>query len=151
MSVDTAKLRELWKELERSPEVPAEQCDRCGAPGGSGHNFACSERIAWLQRRSNELDSLPALADEIDRLRKLLVLIERSVGDDFCEDLECRVAFHAEKMTETEKTAHGKLSWIYRIVHSHIDSHSCYHVHDDWRKETAEVLAAIAAQPNEGK
>ena len=71
----------------------------------------------------------------------LLQLIESIVGDDFCEDLDCRAAFHGEKLSATEKTAHGKLSMIYRIVHSHITEHTCYSVHDDWRALTLDWMA----------
>src|SRR3990167_9165465 len=65
-------------------------------------------------------------------------------GDDFCEDLDIRVAFDKKQsFTATELACHEKLSRIYRIAHSHDRAASCYHVHENWRKE---VRAAIAAR-----
>ncbi len=74
----------------------------------------------------------------------ILELIERIVGDDFCEDLDCRVAFQGETLTSTEKMAASKLALIYRITHSHIPTHSCHNEHDDWRKEAAALMAREA-------
>lgn len=79
----------------------------------------------------------------------LLAVIERIVGDDFCEDLDCRVAFQPETLTDTEKTAMAKLGLIYRIAHSNVTHHSCYRVHDDWRK-AAEKLVADYLEGNHG-
>lgn len=63
-----------------------------------------------------------------------LQLIELIVGDDFCEELDIRAVFHPEALSPENKTAHEKLSLIYRIAHSHTP-HSCSEVHDDWRDD----------------
>lgn len=65
---------------------------------------------------------------------KILQAIEDICADDFCEDLEMRQ--HAGEISESATTAAEKLAAIYRIAHSHNTSHSCYPVHDDWRKST---------------
>jgi len=63
----------------------------------------------------------------------VIAAIDSLASDDFCADLDMVMAFHPEQLTEREKTASGKLSVIYRLAHSFNRSHSCYHVHDDWR------------------
>lgn len=73
---------------------------------------------------------------------ELLELIERIVGDDFCEDLSCRVNFdnfrnNAENIKMLVK-AHNKLSDIYTFVHSHNKKTVCNHSHQTWRNEAIE-------------
>lgn len=60
--------------------------------------------------------------------------IERIVGDEFCHDAECRLAFHPEEIPENERVAIRKLLDVYAVVHAYNRRHSCYHVHDDWRR-----------------
>jgi hypothetical protein len=39
-----------------------------------------------------------------------------------------------------KKRMADKLTAIYRFAHSSIEYHSCYTVHDNWRKEAVELL-----------
>lgn len=68
--------------------------------------------------------------------QKALILIEHIVSDDFCEDLEMK-AFH-KTLSEDEKIIVEKFGLIYRYAHSILKYHSCYNVHDTWRKELEE-------------
>lgn len=70
----------------------------------------------------------------------VLEVIEAIVADDFCEEADCRLAFHPEELGANERIAIEKLMPIYRIVHSNDARHSCHHVHAVWRKETENVL-----------
>lgn len=76
----------------------------------------------------------------------LLETIERIVADDFCEDLDCMVAFHPDDLTEREKVCYEKLSAVYRLVHSLNAAHSCHHVHKPWRKEALKLLRNTQAE-----
>lgn len=66
----------------------------------------------------------------------VLEVIENIVGDDDCVmwDLEnANRRFRGDK-----KRMANKLSAVYRLAHSAIDTHSCFGVHEDWRKEGRE-------------
>lgn len=71
--------------------------------------------------------------------QQALSTIERLCGDDFCEVLDMR----SNELTGDLKTAHEKLSAIYRIAHSLVASHICFENHDDWRKEAEETAKAL--------
>ena len=81
------------------------------------------------------------MANKVKRLsRKALLValevIELTAGDDACETWEMENAnkrFRGEK-----KQMHQKLMAIYRIAHSVNETHPCFHVHEDWRKEAEE-------------
>ncbi len=66
---------------------------------------------------------------------RVIAAIDRLAGDEFCADLEFRLAFHPEKLTSTEKEAAEKLGRIYILAHAFNRSNSCYSVHESWRKE----------------
>lgn len=105
---------------------------------GNGDDVcACTQDIAT---------ALVALANRSvpsgDADQMALSAIEHTVGDDFCEDLDCIAAFHPETMSDREKSCHDKLSLVYKIAHSHRTGSICYDKHDDWRKLAREVLAA---------
>jgi hypothetical protein len=69
---------------------------------------------------------------------QVLQAVERICGDADCEELEW--SFCTGNLTiEDAKTAVSKLGDIYRLVHSHDQTHSCYSVHEAWRKEAEEV------------
>lgn len=74
-----------------------------------------------------------------DLMTELLTAIEHQCGDEFCEDLDCTIAFGEEpgmdpRLIEAQK----RLSRIYILAHGHNKSHTCYRVHDDWRRELHE-------------
>lgn len=92
---------------------------------------------AALSDESAGGDSINALKDQA-----ILAAIERVTADDFCEDLDMR----QEDLSGDLKTAHEKISLIYRMAHSHVRAHSCFHVHGDWRQLTAEQATASASE-----
>lgn len=65
---------------------------------------------------------------------KCLNAIEKISGDDFCEQVDWDM-FKNRLKTEKEKIMANKLLKIYRLSHSHIKTHFCYHVHKNWRAE----------------
>lgn len=81
-------------------------------------------------------------AEEMLSDQQVIELISNITGDEFCEDLNMTLTFmeeHDIKFSHNQlmnllKEAHGKLSDIYVIAHSHNRQSSCYKVHDSWRK-----------------
>jgi hypothetical protein len=73
--------------------------------------------------------------------QQTIEIIDLLTGDDFCMDLEMRNA--DAPLTGDLKIAFDKLSRIYRIAHAQVQSHSCFEVHDDWRREAAQTFAAL--------
>ena len=63
----------------------------------------------------------------------ILAKIEDIVSDDFCHDMEMDLLYETCG-TKNEKIAYEKLSLIYKIVHANNKAHTCYYVHDNWRK-----------------
>lgn len=78
--------------------------------------------------------------------QRVIHAISRLTGDDFCEELDIRAAFHSEELTERERVCHAKLSAIYQLAHSHDRSASCYRVHDNWRAELPKYEADEAKE-----
>ena len=71
---------------------------------------------------------------------KALRVVEALVSDDFMENMEMReldqpIVASQEDIILMVK----KLRMIYRFIHSTQEDHSCYRVHDDWRKELETV------------
>jgi hypothetical protein len=77
-----------------------------------------------------ELKSAYAALDAIDLV----------VSDDFCEDLDMRVAFDPENLSPDLLAANAKISQVYKIAHSESPNHCCYQVHDDWREIKHQIL-----------
>ena len=75
--------------------------------------------------------------------QQALETIERICGDDFCEDLSMKNLTNDLTSDSDLKTAADKLSAIYRIAHSLVQSHTCFRVHDDWREEAERMHAAM--------
>ena len=75
--------------------------------------------------------------------QQALELISQICGDDFCEELDMRNAHR--KLRGDLATAHEKLGKVYRIAHALVTSKVCYHVHDDWRKESERMVEAMEA------
>lgn len=69
---------------------------------------------------------------------KALSAIERIVSDDFCQDLEGKTIHGIDN--PDLKICQEKLSMIYMIAHAENPTHSCHHVHKEWRKVKNEVL-----------
>lgn len=63
-------------------------------------------------------------------------IIEVLVSDDFCEDLEFKIAVHQDYTLKPEDviTVNQKFCIIYELSHSANPTHSCHNVHNDWRK-----------------
>jgi hypothetical protein len=79
--------------------------------------------------------------------RELIETIERICGDDFCEDMEMRFAADENgDLPGDLKTAIEKLSLIYRMTHSAGRDHTCFRVHEDWRKEAELVRDRMLQQ-----
>lgn len=74
--------------------------------------------------------------------QEVIGLIEQLAGDDFCEDLDCVAAFHADELSEREKVCHDKISRIYRISHSHRRDAICHGIHEAWRAEARAALGS---------
>ncbi len=70
-----------------------------------------------------------------------LELIDQITGDDFCEDLDCRLHLPSEDGPRSWQIdpkselgiAAEKLLQIYTIAHSMVKSNICYGAHDKWR------------------
>ncbi len=92
---------------------------------------AASLRFAGMNTTRTSAGSVEDSMQTLDQ--KVIHAINLITGDDFCEVLDCEAAFRPEKLTATEKTAHEKLSLIYRLAHSHDKSCVCYERHKDWR------------------
>lgn len=76
-------------------------------------------------------------------LTQVLAAIESIVGDDACEVWDMENAHR--RFRGRSRLMHEKLSAVYRIAHSAQESHSCHHVHEDWRRETAAYVDALPA------
>lgn len=70
--------------------------------------------------------------------QEALELVESIVADYFCADLDMRAM--DETFTHDLDIAYCKLSLIYRITHSLVQSHTCFHAHRDWRAEAEALL-----------
>jgi len=69
---------------------------------------------------------------------QILELLDSITGDDFCEELDCVVAFDIKrspaKTFEMLMEARKKLGDIYLVVHGHNKAHSCHSSHTEWRR-----------------
>jgi hypothetical protein len=84
-----------------------------------------------MKSTTHALEEAYAALDAIDRL----------AGDDFCENLDMRAAFDKPPLSPDLMLAQQKLSTIYQIAHSESPNHSCYGVHDSWRKIKEVILS----------
>ena len=84
-------------------------------------------------------------SDQLKRAYEVLDLIDGIVSDDFCEDLEMESA-HGRLEKDT-KVCQEKLSLIYKLAHANSPTHTCYHVHEDWRKLTNDLIKAESTNP----
>jgi len=75
--------------------------------------------------------------------QKALRVIDYLVSDGISEDACCRAAFDREFTQEQAKLLADKITKIYTISHSAVPEHTCYEVHDDWRKETLSLFRKI--------
>lgn len=78
--------------------------------------------------------------------QQTIELIDSLTGDDFCVELDTKLAFRPEQMTDTEKSAAEKLALIYRIAHSMNQANACYRAHETWRKEAEALHAAMESE-----
>lgn len=103
-------------------------------------NWTSLERIkGTFSDSANELSALRTKLTALERDAQIIHLVDRTVGDDFCEDLDMR----AEDLTGDAKVMHRKLSFLYRIAHSARRDAVCYGRHDDWRKEADDAIVAM--------
>jgi len=84
------------------------------------------------------------------RDQRVLSMIDRITGDDFCEELDLHSQL-GDGLTGELKTAHEKLSAIYRAAHSAVAPNTCHHVHDDWRKEADRLIGVVDAESGKEK
>jgi len=91
-------------------------------------------RTARLTAEKSALDADCAkIRGERDKVLHVMDRLEEIVADDFCEELDCEIAFRPETFSLRERRMQDKLSLLYRLAHSHNPRHECYRVHDDWR------------------
>ena len=74
--------------------------------------------------------------------QKALRVIELIASDDVLESCEMDLALDREIPQEDARELTKKLCQIYETAHSAIPEHSCYEVHDNWRKDTEESFIA---------
>ena len=65
---------------------------------------------------------------------RVLNVLDCLLSDDLCQDAEMRLV-KKKLTTKLEKDLVERVSLFYRIIHSHVKSSVCWHVHEDWRKE----------------
>ena len=65
---------------------------------------------------------------------RVLKVLDYLLTDDLYGDVEMRL-FNKKLKTKLEKDLVERVSLFYRIIHSHVKSSVCWHVHEDWRKE----------------
>jgi len=68
--------------------------------------------------------------------QKALRVIDWMVSDDLSENVCTKRGFARPFTQEDARAMADKLGSIYTISHSAIPEHSCYKVHNDWRKTT---------------
>lgn len=74
-------------------------------------------------------------------LKELLAAIEWLLSSDELDTIELNLMINEEPITQDQaKYMYKLLSRLYRIFHSIDESHSCYYVHGDWRKEAQELV-----------
>ena len=86
------------------------------------------------------------MEEEMKRLtleQKALRVIDSLVSDDVNEIWDIKSAFNHMLTQEDAKLMADKLSKIYTISHSSIPEHSCFAVHDSWRKETLSLFRKL--------
>lgn len=108
---------ELFEIHERGDESPL----------GIANDRAKAERVAGLLNAADEY-------------QRALTAIDLVVSDDFCEELD--MANMHRKLRGRIATAREKLSTTYMIAHSEVPTHSCHHVHEDWRQIKDRILTA---------
>ena len=85
----------------------------------------------------------PVFVEPTEYDQQALWAIEQICGDDFCEDQEF---LNLNREDGEMKTAIEKLTAIYSLAHSHVKGHSCFHVHEDWRKKAHEGIASVVPE-----
>ena len=75
--------------------------------------------------------------------QKALRVIEYLVSDDMSESMEMKAAFGREFTQQEAISLADKVSQIYTISHSSIPEHSCFTVHNDWRKRTLSLFRKL--------
>lgn len=76
---------------------------------------------------------------------KALEVIEALVSDDFSENMTMNMLHDGDIGKEDSQLMARKLATIYRIAHS-VNPHSCYEVHDDWRKEMLDLYNKLGGK-----
>ncbi|KKN12663.1 hypothetical protein LCGC14_1014130 [marine sediment metagenome] len=72
--------------------------------------------------------------------QKALRVIDFLVSGDMGVTMCCKSAFNREFTQEDAKVMADAITQIYTIAHSAVPDHSCFEVHDDWRKETLSLF-----------
>jgi hypothetical protein len=77
------------------------------------------------------------MAKRLTLEEKACRVIEILVSDDFCENLDFEVNYRRnyKLMSKDVRFISEKISLIYELTHSANQNHTCYEVHEDWRKK----------------
>lgn len=107
------------------------------------HIKLATEDEAKLVAIIRRLDtSLLAANAEVAALKEALQAIEIVSGDDYCEDLNCRIHLHPERKPDVSSKdaldCETKLTQIYRISHAEVSD--CKGTHESWRQEKKQIL-----------
>ena len=62
------------------------------------------------------------------------------VADYLLSGVEYFDGYYASLNGEEESEEIKLLNRLYRVIHSSLDCHSCFHAHDKWRKQTEEMF-----------
>lgn len=68
--------------------------------------------------------------------QEALRVVDYMVSDDLSEICCFNSSFNRKFSQAEAKAMADKITHIYKISHSAIPEHSCFYVHDDWRKKT---------------
>jgi hypothetical protein len=111
--------------------------------------------LKYVALHTSDLEQAKKSFEDLIRLpqplfNQVLAAIERQVGDDFSEEIECEMAFRPQDMTVMERMAATRLANVYRLAHSYNNSHSCYHVHTPWRALLVQTTNEQIANDEQG-
>lgn len=134
------------REANQLAIILADICHALDLPAGEVDSSGTSQLMLEINAGIEARKKLASLSPPPD-LPTILTAIENYCGDDFSEDLDMQDA--TGTLTGPLKEAHTRLSEIYKLAHAFNTSHSCYHVHQDWRDKLAPEPPPPTATPPE--
>ena len=78
--------------------------------------------------------------------QKALRVVDSFVSSGFCEECEMTLCTNREFNQDIARKMAEMLTDVYMVTHSAIEDHSCYSVHDDWRKKTEELYREMEGE-----